>query len=102
MLDLGRVGDVAEVDLERARGGRGLDAALPISMLRKQSAAATNHLELLVTNTLINYVSGLTTLPDVPEELVPHYGKTTNIYTAGSNGLESSTRRTFTPCRRPG
>jgi hypothetical protein len=41
-------------------------------------------LELLVTNVLINYVSGMKTLPDVPEELVPHYGPTANIYTRGA------------------
>ena len=43
-----------------------------------------NHLEILVTNTLMNYVSGLDKLPDVPAELIPHYGETVNIYTRGT------------------
>jgi len=50
----------------------------------KALRAGANHLEVLVTNTLINYVSGLEKLPDVPEELVPHYGTTRDIYTLGT------------------
>jgi hypothetical protein len=46
--------------------------------------SGSNHLTILVTNTLINYVSGLSKLPDVPEELVPHYGTTAHIYDEGA------------------
>ena len=37
--------------------------------------AGMNDIEVLVTNTLINRVSGLEESPPVPESLVPHYGK---------------------------
>jgi (4-O-methyl)-D-glucuronate---lignin esterase len=83
VLDLGRVGDVAEVILNRRAVGVGWMQPYHLDVTESIRAGA-NHLEVLVTNTLINYVSGLTTLPEVPEELVPHYGKTTDIYSLGT------------------
>ena len=83
VLDLGTVGDVAEVMLNGHGVGVAWMQPYQLDVTRALRSGA-NHLELLVTNTLINYVSGLTTLPDVPEELVPHYGKTANIYTRGT------------------
>jgi len=72
-----------------------VDAALPSRCYRSNSRRA-NHLEVLVTNTLINYVSGFTTLPEVPEELVPHYGKTTDIYTLGTTAWKEH-EKSFAP-----
>ena len=83
VLDLGKVGDVAEVTLNGKAVGVVWMQPYQLDVTRALRSGS-NRLELLVTNTLINYVSGLTTLPDVPEELVPHYGKTTNIYTRGT------------------
>jgi hypothetical protein len=83
VLDLGRVGDVAEVTLNGRTVGVAWMQPYHLDVTEAIRAGA-NHLEVLVTNTLINYVSGLTTLPEVPEELVPHYGKTTDIYTLGT------------------
>jgi hypothetical protein len=83
VLDLGRVGDVAEVILNRRAVGVAWMQPYHLDVT-ETIRAGTNHLEVLVTNTLINYVSGLTTLPEVPEELIPHYGRTTDIYTLGT------------------
>jgi hypothetical protein len=43
----------------------------------------SNHLTVLVTNTLINRVSGFKEPPPVPEELVPHYGSSPANYARG-------------------
>ena len=73
-LDLGSVGNVAEVFLNDVNigtcwmRGQRLDAT---AALRK----GTNMLVVLVTNTLINRVSAFQVSPPVPEELVPHYGR---------------------------
>jgi hypothetical protein len=87
MLELGRVGDVAEVNLNGQPVGVAWMQPYQLNVT-EAIRAGTNHLEVLVTNTLINYVSGLTKLPEVPEELVPHYGKTANIYTLGTKAWE--------------
>ncbi len=87
VLDLGKVGDVAEVSLN----GKAVGVAWmqPYQLdVTEAIRGGTNHLEVLVTNTLINYVSGLTALPDVPDELVPHYGKTVDIYKEGTSAWE--------------
>jgi len=83
VLDLGSVGNSAEVTLN----GR----AVGVAWMRPYQLDVTdalrggdNHLEILVTNTLINYVSGLDRLPEVPAELLPHYGPAVNIYTQGT------------------
>jgi hypothetical protein len=86
-LDLGSVGNVAEVVLN----GRNVGVAwmqpyqLPVTEAVRSGA---NHLTILVTNTLINYVSGMNKLPDVPEDLVPHYGTTTHLYDSGAEEWE--------------
>ncbi|HUZ46234.1 MAG TPA: glycosyl hydrolase [Terriglobia bacterium] len=89
LLDLGTVGNVAEVTLN----GKPVGVAwikpyrLDITQALK---SGSNHLEILVTNLLINYVSGMKELPGVPAELVPHYGPTVDIYSAGTNQWEHS------------
>ena len=83
VLDLGAVGNIAEVTLN----GRALGVAWMQPYQLDVTGAlrgGANHLEILVTNTLVNYVSGLHKLPDVPAELLPHYGLTVNIYTQGA------------------
>jgi hypothetical protein len=47
-----------------------------------------NHLVVLVTNTLINRVSGFKEAPAVPEELVPHYGSAVTDYARASENPE--------------
>ena len=83
VLDLGKVGDVAEVTLNGHAVGVAWMQPYKLQVT-EAIRSGTNHLELLVTNVLINYVSGMTTLPEVPEELVPHYGPTANISPEGS------------------
>jgi len=87
MLELGRVGNVAEVNLNGQPVGVAWMQPYQLNVT-EAIRAGTNHLEVLVTNTLINYVSGLAKLPEVPEELIPHYGKTANIYTLGTKSWE--------------
>ena len=72
-LDLGVVGNVAEVELNGRRVG--------VRWMRGQLlevtwivAAGPNTLVVDVTNTLINRVSGLEELPPVPEHLRFRYG----------------------------
>jgi hypothetical protein len=83
VLDLGSVGNVAEVIVN----GKNVGVAwmqpyqLPVTEALR---SGPNHLTILVTNTLINYVSGLSKLPDVPDDLVPHYGTTAHIYDDGA------------------
>jgi hypothetical protein len=48
-----------------------------------------NQLSVMVTNQLMNHVAGMTSLPDVPPELVAHYGPTADIY---RNGAASAKR----------
>ena len=83
VMDLGSVGNCAEVTLN----GR----AVGVTWMRPYQLEVTaalrggsNHLEILVTNTLINYVSGLDKLPEVPAELLSHYGPTVEVYKEGA------------------
>jgi len=87
VLDLGRVGDIADVKLNGKMVGV---AWMRPYRLDITSAAkkGTNHLVVLVTNTLINRVSGFKEAPPVPEELVPHYGRASTDYTRGSESPE--------------
>ncbi len=87
VLDLGRVGDVAEVTLNGQAVGVAWMQPYHLDVT-EAVRSGTNHLELLVTNTLINYVSGLSTLPDVPEDLVPHYGTPVDLYREGAMSWE--------------
>ena len=73
-LDLGKVGNVAEVRINGKNVGT--------CWIRGQTLDATkalrpgrNSMEVLVTNTLINRVSHFKEAPPVPDSLVPHYGK---------------------------
>jgi len=79
-LDLGKVGNVAEVELNGKKVGTAWmrPYKLDITEAVKQGR---NHLVVLVTNTLINRVSGFKEPPPVPKELVPRYGSGSTNYT---------------------
>jgi hypothetical protein len=73
-LDLGALGNLAEVSLNGKSLGavwmRGQRLQLPNTV-----HPGPNRLEVRVTNTLINRVSGFTKFPPVPEELQPRLGQ---------------------------
>jgi hypothetical protein len=73
-LDLGVVGNVAEVMAWMQ------PYVFDVTQVLKPG---TNRLEILVTNTLINYVSGLNALPEMPDNLIPEYGSTFGTYKSG-------------------
>jgi hypothetical protein len=74
MLDLGQVGTIAEVELNGQPVGVAWMAPYRLDITRL-ARAGKNKLVVRVTNTLINYVSGLKTPPEVPAELQPRLGK---------------------------
>ncbi len=72
-LDLGKVGNIADVTLNNQNVG--------IAWMRGQKLEVTgmvkpgsNHMVILVTNTLINRIASMTEAPPVPEDLVPRFG----------------------------
>ena len=73
-LDLGQVGNIAEVELNGQPVGV---AGMAPHRLDVTHAARVgkNKLVVQVTNTLINYVTGLQAPPQVPVELQPRLGK---------------------------
>ncbi len=83
VLDLGTVGNIAEVKLNGKAPGVAWMRPYRLNVTEALQGGA-NHLEILVTNTLINYVAGMKKLPGVPAELVPHYGPTVDIYHQGT------------------
>jgi len=72
-LDLGKVGNIAEVILNDKNAGTiwMRDQKLDVTRLAKQGK---NKLIIFVTNTLINRVSAMNQPPQVPDDLVPLYG----------------------------
>ena len=85
LLDLGRVGDIAEVKLNQKSVG--------ITWMRGQKLDITgmakngkNSLAISVTNTLINRVAGMKEPPPVPDHLTERYGSGTTWYTANVRG----------------
>ena len=83
VLDLGTVGNIAEVNLNDKPVGVAWMQPYRLDVTEALQSGS-NHLEILVTNTLINYVAGMKKLPGVPAELVPHYGPTVDIYHEGT------------------
>ncbi len=74
ILDLGKVGDIAEVKLNGKEVG--VAWMWPYKMeITSFVKKGKNKLVVLVTNQLVNYVSGLKTAPDIPSELQPRLGK---------------------------
>jgi len=74
ILDLGAVGDVAEVQLNGQSVGVAWMTPYRLDITRA-AHAGKNKLVVLVTDQLVNYVSGLKAAPDVPAELQPRLGK---------------------------
>jgi hypothetical protein len=74
MLDLGKVGTVAEVELNGKPVGVAWMAPYRLD-ITDAARAGKNKLVVKVTNTLINYVTGLKEPPEVPVELQPRLGK---------------------------
>ncbi len=72
-LDLGKVGNIAEVSLNGRNIGttwmRGQELEITEAI-----KAMNNKLVILVTNTLINRISAMKEVPPVPENLVPRFG----------------------------
>jgi len=75
ILDLGKVCNVAEVELNHKKIGVAWIRPYQLS-ITEIAKEGTNHLVVLITNTLINRVAGFKRIPPVPEELVPQYGST--------------------------
>lgn len=74
ILDLGKVGDIAEVELNGKKVG--VAWMWPYRLdITSAVHAGKNKLAVLVTNQLVNYVSGLKEAPEVPIELQPRLGK---------------------------
>ena len=74
LLDLGQVGTVADVELNGASVGVAWMVPYRLDITRAVRPGL-NRLVVRVTNTLINYVSGLKEPPDVPAELQPRLGQ---------------------------
>ena len=87
ILDLGEVGSIAEVSLNGKPVGVAWMQPYRLNVTEALQAG-TNHLEVVVTNTLINCVAGMKELPGVPAELVPHYGPTVDTYSRGTQEWE--------------
>ena len=82
-LDLGAVGAIAEVSLN----GQYPDVCWMQPYQIDITAAARrgqNRLQVLVTNTLANYVAGLQRAPEIPASLVSRYGAQTDVYPEGA------------------
>ncbi|HUW61623.1 MAG TPA: glycosyl hydrolase [Candidatus Bathyarchaeia archaeon] len=73
-LDLGDVGNVADVNLNGKPAGTVWMCGQRLN-ISAQALTGTNNIELRVTNTLINRVAGLTEFPAVPKELEPRLGR---------------------------
>jgi hypothetical protein len=74
ILDLGKVGTIAEVELNGKNVGVAWMAPHRLDITRA-ARAGKNQLVVLVTDTLIHHVSGLAEPPEVPVELQPRLGQ---------------------------
>lgn len=74
VLELGRVGDVAEVFWNDRPAGVCWTEPYRVNVT-KYLRPGINRLRVLVTNTLIHHIAGLHEPPPVPAELIPHYGQ---------------------------
>ena len=83
-LDLGRVGNVAEVRLNDTPVGTCWMRGQTLNVTG-QVRAGSNQLVVLVTNTLINRVSAMTEPRPIPEHLVEHYGSATRAFARGAH-----------------
>ena len=84
-LDLGRVCEVAEVELNGISVGTRWMRGQVLDITGKLREG-DNELVVLVTNTLINRVSGFKEPPPVPDALIPHFGSGTTSTSANLRG----------------
>ena len=97
VLDLGQVGTVAEVELNGKIAGVAWMAPYRLDVSRVVRPG-WNTFVVRVTNTLINYVSGLKETPDVPAELQPRLGKANPaIYPEGACSSEEMNETNLPP-----
>jgi hypothetical protein len=83
MLDLGKVGTIAEVEVNGVAVGVVWMAPHRLD-ITDAAIAGKNRLTVKITNTLINYVTGLKEPPDVPVELQARLGKANpSVYDRG-------------------
>ena len=87
ILDLGRVGEVAEVWLNGEQAGVCWMQPYEVEVT-KQVKQGVNRLRILATNTLINRIAGMSEPPPVPPELRPHYGAEGSRYATGRQRFE--------------
>lgn len=85
-LDLGVVGNIAEVDVNGKPAGVAWMHGQRLD-ITSQAHAGANTLAVRVTNTLINRVAGLDGMPPVPAPLQEHFGQGRDDAGAPANGL---------------
>jgi hypothetical protein len=96
ILDLGAVGDIAEVELNGQN--LGVTWMVPYRLdITRAAHAGNNKLVVLVTDQLVNYVTGLKAAPDVPVELQPRLGKANPALYAQSNRARNDMTETDLP-----
>ena len=89
VLDLGVVGNTAEVLLNGRRAGVRWMQPYRFEVTRLVRNGP-NHLRIVVTNTLQNHVAGLQDAPEVPAELQGRYGRTAlDVYPTGAASLKN-------------
>ena len=97
MLDLGQVGTIAEVELNGLAVGVAWMAPYRLDVT-KAVRVGKNRLVVFVTNTLINYVSGLKEPPEVPVDLQPRLGKANPaIYPEGGSAQQEMSETNLPP-----
>ncbi len=95
-LSLGVVGNIADIQMNNKPVGVHWHAGQEFD-LEGIAQPGTNTLEITVTNTLINRVSGMDAFPEVAEELRPYFGTGADIDLAWANALKG-----FEPLPRSG
>ena len=96
VLDLGAVGNIAEVELNGQNVGVAWIAPHRLDITHAVRAGE-NRLVVYITNTLINYVTGLKQPPDVPLELQPRLGKANPAIYEHSNEASREMNETDLP-----
>jgi hypothetical protein len=96
ILDLGAVGDIADVELNGRKVGVAWMPPYQLDITRA-ARAGTNRLVVRVTNQLVNYVSGLKQPPEVPVELQPRLGKADPTIYQSSNRARIDMAQTGLP-----
>lgn len=96
VLDLGRVGTIAEVLLNGQPAGVAWMAPHRVD-ITKAVRKGKNKLVVLVTNTLINHVAGLKEPPEVPLELQPRLGKSNPAVYANGRLARNEMSETYLP-----